>query len=166
MRFILLLALIWPVSAFAQDTSLEMLCKTLPEYKQADGVEHVPGAEDVVPADINPLKAATPDVINIPIDVMLAQRFTAVKIPNDLELQPTVGMVSVHMDGRVDYNGQDISGQAYSLCGKSVVITEEIEVPNIEQGNGQQGEDILSSQPKVIEIKDGIEGEVLEGQNP
>jgi len=166
MRLILFLALMWPISAFAQDVSLETLCKTLPEYSQAEGVEHVPGAEDVVPADLNPLNVAVPDVINIPIDVILAERFTAVRIPNDLELQPTVSMVSVHKNGRVEYNGQDISGQAYSLCGKSTVISEETEPLDDGQLDRHGGEDILSSQPEVIEIKDGIEGEVLEGPSP
>ncbi len=167
MRWLLAFFVIFhSTSVFAQVVSIEGLCDNLPVYKQQEGVEHVPGAEDVVPADLNPLKAATPDVINIPIDVILAERFAAVNIPSDLELHPTVATVSVHKDGRVEYNGQDISDQAYRFCEEDSAVFEGVGQLNTEQGNGQQGQDILSSEPEVIEIKDGIEGEVLKGQSP
>ncbi|MCB9983077.1 MAG: hypothetical protein H6861_05310 [Rhodospirillales bacterium] len=146
-------------TANAQDASLEVLCKALPNYKMPEGVEYVPGADAVVPADINPLKAPGLDVVKISIDMMLAQRFQAVKIPSDLELKSSVGILSVHRDGRVEYDGQDVSGQAYSLCGKSVGIAERAE-------RRQAGDDGLKSQPEVMEVKEGIEGEVLEGQYP
>ncbi|MCB1720574.1 MAG: hypothetical protein KDI11_02350, partial [Alphaproteobacteria bacterium] len=145
--------------AQAQDASLAVMCKALPDYRAPKGVEYVPGAEAVVPADLNPLKAPGLDVVKIPIDVILSERFQAVKIPSDLELKPTVGMISVYRDGRVEYDGQDVSGQAYSLCGKSVGIVEPSE-------HGQKGNDGLKSQPEVTDVKESIEGEVLEGQYP
>lgn len=167
MKVLLFLAvLMMPAAAFAQDVSLEVLCKALPDYSQAAGVEYVAGAEDVVPADLNPLKVAAPDVVNIPIDLMLAERFQSVRIPNDLELKPTVALVSIHKNGRVKYDGQDISGQVYSLCGKSVVLKDEVSEEIAPPSDGQQGADVLQSQPELIEIKEGIEGEVLEGQYP
>ncbi|MEZ5813586.1 MAG: hypothetical protein R3E13_02495 [Alphaproteobacteria bacterium] len=165
MRFFLFFALMmwcWPVSA--QVVSITGLCQTLPEYRQGEGVEHVSGAEaGVVPADVNGgLVKEVPDVINIPVDVILAERFASVKIPQDLELKPGVATVSVRKDGRVEYNGQDISAQAYSLCGKSVVVP----VVPAPLGDGQKGEDLLSSGPDDVEVKDGAEGEPLEGRYP
>ncbi|HOO82076.1 MAG TPA: hypothetical protein PK513_06210 [Alphaproteobacteria bacterium] len=154
-----LLVFFVPVAALAQDASLAVICKALPNYKTPAGVEYVQGVEGVVPADLNPLKAPMLDVVKIPIDVMLAERFQSVKIPSDLELQPNVAMISIYRDGRVEYNGQDVSGQAYSLCGKSVGIVEK-------SRNGQAGDDALKSQPEVIELKESVEGEVLEGQYP
>lgn len=204
MKKFLFLVLMMPLQAMAQDgASLDVMCKTITNYQVADGVNYVPGADDVVPADLNPLNAAVPDVINIPIDVYLAERFQNVKIPDDLELLPTVSTIAVHKNGRVDYNGQDVSARAYSLCGKAVVATEEgglkgaendqAAVSTSEQSskedvddglrlkeglleqsvvNGQRGGDVLQSgaveqnTPKTVEIKDGIEAEVLEGQYP
>lgn len=165
MKWLFVILMIIGGPASAQEVPLEVLCKNLPDFVSEDGVNHVPGAEGAVPADINPLNAAVANVINIPIDVMLAERFTSVRIPNDLELQPTVSMVSVHQDGRVEYNGQDVSGQAYSLCGKSTVIPVE-EPESASQANGQQGDDVLKSPAEIVEIKEGIEGEILEGQYP
>ncbi len=159
MKYVLfILVLLSPMTAIAQDLTLETLCASLPEYRQAEGVEYVPGAEAVVRADLNPLNAAVPDIIDIPITVQLAERFPDLNIPADLQLEPNVALLSVHKNGRVEYNGQDVSGQIYTTCEK--------EQSESETAHGQQGEDILSSEPKVIEIKDGIKGEVLEGQYP
>ena len=141
-----------------EDASLEVLCRSLPEYQQGEGVEYKPGVEGVVPADLNPLNAAVPDVINIPITVKLAERFPALNIPADLELQPDAGLLSIHQGGRVEYNGQDISGQAYSACGKDEAVHGHVDEDTV------NSEAEAESQP-VIVIKEGADGmEAIEGQ--
>ena len=123
---LLLMLLVIAGNVYAQEPSFEVLCRTIPEYKKSvSGVEYQAGVDvngkSVVPADLNALDASIPDIINIPINLDMAQRF-ARTMPTGVELKPDVGMIGVHKDGRVTYNGQDISKQAYSVCAKDTVI--------------------------------------------
>ncbi len=121
MRFLVFITILF-ISApvFAQGTvSVETFCRLLPEYKQPAGVEYQPGVGPngpVVPADLNGLSPMQSfETIEIPVEVDLVQRF-GIPAPAGIELQPYVALMSIHKDGRVDYNGQDISKQAYELC--------------------------------------------------
>jgi len=171
---IMCVGLLFPASVQGQVLSLEGVCEDAPvEFQAEQGVEYIPGAEEVTPADINPLNAAVPDAIEIPIDVILSERFDNAGIDAGLELNPAVSSILVHKNGRVQYNGQDITSQISSLCGKEPVVSEKEEA--VKKPNGQQGSDVLKSsksvEPNVVETKKTIEGEVLkdevlEGQYP
>lgn len=118
--------------AVAQEASFDVLCRTLPDAQVIEGVEYQPGVDvngkSVVPADLNALDASVPDVINIPITVDLIQKFSLMNM-NGIELKPDVGNIGIHKNGRVTYNGQDISKQAYTVCAKNVEIREKVLVP-------------------------------------
>lgn len=108
------------------DGAFDVLCRTLPDYQKPAGADYVPGADaqgrPVVPADLNALDASIPDVVNVPISVDVIRRFSLV-VPEGLEMKPDVGVVGVHRDGRVTYNGQDITRQAYSVCAKDTEVS-------------------------------------------
>lgn len=111
--------------ALAKDASFEVLCKSLPEYQPgagAQGAEYIPGVDVkgrlVAPADLGAPIAAGIDVINIPVSIDLIQRF-ALNVPQGLELKPDVAAISIHKDGRVTFNDQDLTRRAYSVCAKS-----------------------------------------------
>jgi hypothetical protein len=111
--------------ALAGEASFEVLCKSLPEYQPgagAQGAEYVPGVDVegrlVAPADLGAPVPAGIDVINIPVTIDLIQRF-ALSVPQGTELKPDVATISVHKDGRVTYNDQDLTRRAYSVCAKS-----------------------------------------------
>ncbi len=121
MRFIVLALLLISAPVMAQDiVSVETFCRILPEYQQPAGVEYQPGVDvngkAVAPADLN---GASPiqnfETIEIPVEVDLISRFGLAPKPG-VELQPYVALMSIHKNGRVDYNGQDISKQAHELC--------------------------------------------------
>ncbi|MCC6597371.1 MAG: hypothetical protein IT559_01110 [Alphaproteobacteria bacterium] len=124
--FVMLPLLIYTsVVAQAQNGGLSVLCNSLPEYRPAPGVEYEPGIDAkgraVLPADLNaPLNGGV-DKINIPITLDLAQRFNIFPA-NGIELKPDVGLISVYKDGRVEYNGQDLARQAYTLCAHDTKI--------------------------------------------
>jgi hypothetical protein len=120
------------IPAAAQDASFDVLCLTLPDAQVVNDVEYKPGVDvngkAVVPADINALDASVADVINIPVTVDLVQKFSLMNMQG-IELKPDVSNIAIHKDGRVSYNGQDISKQAYSVCAKNVEIRETVLTP-------------------------------------
>lgn len=110
--------------AHAEEADQITFCRLLPTYKQALGVEFQPGIDQkgraVAPADIDAdMAGAAPirsfESIEIPVELDLAQRF-GLNLPSGVELKPYVALISIHKDGRVDYNGQDISRKAHTLC--------------------------------------------------
>lgn len=111
--------------AMAQDASFDVLCRTLPEYQPAQnvkGADYLPGVDVkgrlVAPADLGPQIPPMIDVVNIPVTIDLIQRF-ALSVPVGAELKPDVGAFSVYKDGRVTFNGQDLTRKAYSVCAKN-----------------------------------------------
>lgn len=114
-----LLVLLFSLPAWAEDVDIRTFCHLLPEYQRPAGVEYQPGVGadgPVVPADLGPsLKGF--DTIEIPVEVDLIERFGLMP-PEGVELNPYVALMSIHKDGRVDYNGQDVSQQAHTLCGR------------------------------------------------
>lgn len=108
------------------DGAFKVLCQSLPTYRAASGVEYQPGVDvhgrAVAPADLNaPLNSAIDDIVRIPVTVDLVRRFNLYPFFG-IELKPDVGTISVHSDGRVEYNGQDLARQAYTLCARDTKI--------------------------------------------
>lgn len=109
-----------------QDGALKVLCQSLPVYRPDPGVEYRPGVDvhgrAVAPADLNvPLNVGVDEVIRIPVTVDLVRRFNLYPAAG-IELEPDVGVISIHSDGRVEYNGQDLARQAYTLCARDTKI--------------------------------------------
>ena len=98
-------------------------CQLLPNYKEAPGVEYQPGVDAhgqfVAPADITGQPALRNfDSVEIPVEANLVRQF-GVDVPPGTQLKPDVALISIHKNGQVDYNGQDISKQAHELCDKN-----------------------------------------------
>lgn len=69
----------------------------------------------VAPADIAPLADTAPDYVEVPMTIDLAQRMGVT--PVGAEMRMPVANLKLYKDGKVEYNGQDISSNAASLCG-------------------------------------------------
>lgn len=69
----------------------------------------------VAPADVNPIADAAPDYTEVPMTIDLAKRMGVA--PVGAEMQMPVANLKLYKDGRVEYNGQDISSNAATLCG-------------------------------------------------
>jgi hypothetical protein len=68
----------------------------------------------VVPADLKAAAGAN-DVIKIPVTIDLAKSLTQ-NLPAGTEMDAAVSMIEIHKDGKVMYNGQDVTQQASAVC--------------------------------------------------
>ena len=134
-RFLLVLTVLaMPAPVLAQE-KLPAACKVLPD---AHNVVYQPGVDvhgnAVVPADLNSNVSPIVDVLNVikvPLDVDLAQRVAALS-GTGFQMEAPLGMIEIHQDGKVIYNGQDLTQSVMMLCGKShkevtVEIMEKVE---------------------------------------
>lgn len=124
-KYILTVALMTvSLPAFAQNDLA--LCRLREQHVATKGVAYQPGVDvhgkAVVPADVNAAPSVVPDVVRIPLTVDLAQRLS--NVPAGVELKADTGMVEVHKDGRVVFNGQDLTGQAAVVCGDKAPVQE------------------------------------------
>ena len=98
------------------------LCKLRAQHTASPGAAYQPGVDvhgnPVMPADVNAAPSMVPDVIRIPMTVDLAQRLGTV--PAGMELKADTGMVEIHKDGKVIFNGQDFTTQSVAVCGNEV----------------------------------------------
>jgi hypothetical protein len=109
--------------AFAQTISVTTVCSQLAQYSAQPGTEFKPGVDvngnPVAPADID---APVPPIaypVQIPIEVDIL-RLIEVDLPaqveDSMEMDASVAYVTLEEDGRVFYNGQDISDQVTHAC--------------------------------------------------
>jgi hypothetical protein len=94
-------------------------CRYFTEHKPAPDVAYQPGmgvhGKPVVPADLNaaPMGLEKQNIV-IPLTVDFAERLNI----QSANLEGTLGFIEVTPEGRVTYNGQDLTPQAYAVCGQ------------------------------------------------
>ena len=119
MRKLLVLLCLIPLSAMAQE-GVPPECRVLKEHVPDAGVAYQPGVDvygkPVVPADINadPMGLNGQSIV-IPLSIDMAKRLQGQNIPG-LDMTSTLGFIEVAPNGRVTYNGQDLTGQVHMLC--------------------------------------------------
>lgn len=146
-----------PVSELTVE-SVPPECRVLPDHKPSHDVEYRPGVDvhgkAVVPADINaPLSGLAGRPVVVPLTVDLAQRLQGVSRP-DIGMEGTLGFLEIYPDGRVTYDGQDLTSQVHVLCGKK---PPESGSSAAVEPDRQIGPDIIESAP-VKEIKPAPSG--------
>ena len=111
--------------ASAQDQKI--LCRILPAYVPSGDVapaDYVPGVDvrgkAVAPADLH--AAHQIDVVRIPLTLDLAREISQYEPAQwdfgGLGADARLGMLEIHSDGTVLYDGADLSTAAYAVCGK------------------------------------------------
>ena len=85
----------------------------------APGVAFQPGVDvhgkPVVPADMDSSlhgEITPPDILEIPLTVDLAERL-GITVPG-LQMDAPIGLLKIHKDGHVDFNGQLVAGTGVS----------------------------------------------------
>jgi hypothetical protein len=105
---------------YAQELPPE--CRVLPEHKTREDVAYKPGVDvngkPVIPADINAAPMEFNETLVVPLSVDLAERLGSQNIEG-LDMTGTLGFLEIHPDGRVAYNGRDLTPQIYALCGEN-----------------------------------------------
>lgn len=101
-------------------------CRTLAEYVPQAGVNYEAGVDvrgkPVVPADLNEAPIDMPDVMAIPLSFDLAQRLP--DPPQGMRAEASVGFLEVYKDGRVVFQGRDLTPQVYAICRGEVLPAE------------------------------------------
>lgn len=103
-----------------------------PDYKAGVDVDGNP----VAAADINsvPVNAA-PDYVEVPMTIDLAKRMNLPQVGAEAEMP--VANLKLYKNGKVEFNGQDISSQASTLCGVAEKKSEMKDVTKVEPAAGQ-----------------------------
>jgi hypothetical protein len=120
---IVFLMLLFSGSAMAQDVVQETaLCDVLDAHHPDDGVAYKAGVDvhgnSVVPADLNDVHGSNilPGTIKIPFTVNLAEKFGIQDQFTEDSLNAPLGIIEVTRNGKVTYNGQDLTHQAKVYC--------------------------------------------------
>jgi len=74
-------------------------------------VDHKPRADVIY----DEAQVSVPDPVFIPLTIDLAQRYD-LDIPESTEIKPVMGMMEIYKDGRILYDGRDISGDIKDKC--------------------------------------------------
>lgn len=103
-------AILLPLAAQAQ--SMDVLCRRI-----ADGGAYRPGVDahgrPVAPADMRNGGDTMPDVYTIPLTIYMAQQIDA---PVGTAMEGDIGVLQVTRDGRVSYNGTDLTDHSRAAC--------------------------------------------------
>lgn len=152
-------------SAYADgvdEVRVKTLCKTIQPHTPAHGfagADYVPGVDvhgkTVAPADLSGgIPAMNPVVV--PIELDLAQRF-GLALPAGVEMKPEIARIEIFQDGRILYNGADISQRIHSTCEQ---------VSNSEKPDGQEvAHDLVLPDTPDNAGQDVIEGKYPESQS-
>lgn len=81
-----------------------------------DSVTHQP-ADDVHHGD-NWEAFQLPDKLTIPISIDVLE-YMNIDVPQGLQGESNIANIDVYMDGRVVYNGQDVTGKMHAMCDDS-----------------------------------------------
>ncbi len=130
MRFLQLLALfvLSCSGAYAQDQlgqdvvealNAKEMCRFIANYQDGDAAAYQPGVDvkgdAVAPADLNPPIIIIEQPIVVPIEIDILERFDIVA-PEGVELKPEFARIAIHRDGRVEFNGQEITQRSAFVC--------------------------------------------------
>ncbi len=126
--YIMLLTTSFAASAYAADKTdgkssaiavERILCQPgMVAYTPSSDVDYKPGVDvngnPVASADINPAPSTSAvTYTEVPLTINLADKL---QLSHPAEAQAVVGSLRIYKDGRVLYNGQDISQQASAVC--------------------------------------------------
>ena len=117
------------------------VCDITARYQSGEA-DYKPGVDvngnEVVPADLNDGCIKQSEGIHIPLQLDLADRLQRIE-ELGITSEGQLGFVDVYADGRVAYNGKDISSHIETYCG--------LEPKEVPAENGQKQPDAIQSEP-------------------
>jgi hypothetical protein len=130
--------------AAEEEGSMPPECRFIVKHTPEKGVAFTPGVDlkgkAVVPADINASPFELPDVVQVPISIDLIERIrNAPEQFSGVEAEADYGVLEIHKDGRILYDGQDWGDPVRAAC-------------------GHKAEDAISSPPPVEDIGTPVQG--------
>ncbi len=177
----LLLCLIAQPS-MAEEMLVSSFCQQIRDYQSGDA-DYQAGVDvngnAVAPADLNSIDMPIVDPVALPVEIYLQDYFD-LDFPDvpGLELKPTIADLEIFQDGRVLYNGQDISQPLLEQCENQQVVREAVPVtPQAQQEISATSEatqtlknseqvDKKAIDVEVLKPQEEPQSEVIEGQYP
>jgi len=112
----------WSLPAAAQDIVQD--CQVIATHTPSPDVAYTRGVDvngkAVVPADIVTPPIPVPETIAIPLSIDLAQRLQNSGVEG-LQLEGALGVLEINRNGRVMYEGRDITSAAQAVCGQDAL---------------------------------------------
>ena len=118
-----------PVTSFAKDVtdgksadiaSEKVICGRLFVKANDHAADYKPGVDVngnmVVGADVSPSVNMVPEYISMPLTVDFAEKLQQ-KLPQGMEVKPSMGNLKLYKTGKVEFNGQDITKPVAYACG-------------------------------------------------
>ena len=153
--FLALLALLIPGVAVAAPNSA--VCQVLASHQPRADVIHQASGD----VNANPNNFQVPEVVKVPLTVDLAKRVASLT-GKDVLLESQMGMVEIHQNGKVFYNGQDWTSSVMTLCGQSHAVVPEATVALDEPKPIINRTKILNNEPVINRRSAGTRKEVVE----
>lgn len=104
-----------------------IICEKRYIHQPDEGVAYQPGVDvngnAVEGADLNSSPVQVPDYIEVPLTVELSKAFN-ISLNEGGELKSVIGSLKLFRDGKVEYNGADVTSQAEQFCGTNLVEPE------------------------------------------
>ncbi len=145
------------LSAQAQEVMLESVCRDLPVPAPADGGEYLSGVDvngnPVEFADLNNNLKTPLYPLEIPVELSVLKLLDLEidpKLKEAIDLKTDVAKVTVYEDGRVEYNGQDISERVGHHCldDGEEAASEKIAKEAVKAHGQTQKDDVVSGSEK------------------
>jgi hypothetical protein len=136
------------------------------DYVPEANVEYQPGIDvdgnPVVSADIGVNLGENIYPLRIPLEMDLLERFN-LDIPQGIIADAEVAGIMVYEDGRVTYNGHDISSKVETFCVENEIITTppNYKAPQVETKTTTTTSD---GQIEIEPLKPPQEGEIIKGE--
>ena len=122
-------------------------CRLLSAHVSRPDVAYQAGVDvrgkPVVPANLNAAPILAPKVVLAPLSLQLHDRLMAMNV-QAVDATAPIGFLEIHDNGRVVYDGHDLTPQVYALCGVSGKVS-----------GGQESMDVIKSEP-VTDFKNLI----------
>lgn len=178
-KLVLIAALMVTASAAQAEDIAPMECQLLPVHVAKDDVAYKPGVDvkgkKVVPADLDAPTMDLPKTILIPLSVDMSDKLQNNGVDGAM-MEAPLGMLEIHPNGRVVYNGKDLTPQVYALCGRETVpeltpsqaATDPVSAPapaTKAAPDGQAGTDTIKSDAVEVAPAKAVppEGMMIEG---
>ena len=166
----------------AEQMMVRAFCQQVVAYQSSGDADYVPGIDidgnAITPADLSTIEVPIVDPVDFNFEVDIADYFDLTgAFPEGSKVEPVLADLEIYQDGRILYNGQDISVPVLERCREDVdngIEGEKIgdEAQSI---NGQGESNAVNSTSGANELtmplpeekpEPEIEVEVLEGQYP
>lgn len=124
--------LLWTQPSYA--VSEQAICRILEQQKKTAPADYVPGVDvkgqSVVPANVSAPIKIVPDVVKFPLTIDLAEEIQALTEYN-INMDAPLGLVEVHPDGLIKYNGQDWTEETRIFCEGDIAVPKAVASPEM-----------------------------------